>query len=375
MTGNEIVARAAVDAGCRFFAGYPISPSSEIAAHMAKLLPPVGGAFIQMEDEIGMAATIGGSLAGKKSMTATSGPGFSLKQENLGYACMTEVPCVIVNVMRSGPSTGMPTLPSQGDIMQMRWGTHGDHSIIVLCPTFHDEIYSETIRAFNLAEKYRTPVILATDEVLSHMSARIDMPDPSELVLVDRPRPSEEDKKAYKPYDDTYEVPPMADFFQGYHWHVTGLTHDVTGFPTEDSKLAKKLFDRMHRKIQNNLDDILKWEEYEVDDADILIVAMGSVGRSAKQAVVQAREEFGVKVGLFRPLTLWPFPVEQLKKASQGKQAVYVAELNMGQMVLEVERVLHRDVTLIPKYNGEILTASEILDVILKEVPTKEVSM
>lgn len=364
LTGNEIVARAAVAAGCRFFAGYPISPSSEIAAYMAKLLPPVGGAFIQMEDEIAsMAATIGGALAGKKSMTATSGPGFSLKQENLGYACAAEIPCVIVNVMRSGPSTGMPTLPSQGDLMQARWGTHGDHTIIVLTPCFHDEIYTETIRAFNLSEKYRTPVVLMTDEMLSHMSARTDIPDASELVIEDRPRPSETmNKREYLPYDENYEVPPMADFFKGYYWHVTGLTHDQTGFPTEDAVKAKALFDRMEAKIQNNLDDILKWEEFMVDDADVLVVATGSVGRSAKQAVMQAREELGLKVGMFRPLTLWPFPQEQLKKAAQGKSHVVVAEMNMGQMSLEVERLLHRDITLIPKYNGEMLTSEDILD-------------
>lgn len=362
LAGNEIVARAAIAAGCRFFAGYPISPSSEIAAYMAKLLPPVGGAFIQMEDEIAsMAAVIGGSLAGRKVMTATSGPGFSLKQENLGYACAAEIPCVIVNVMRSGPSTGMPTLPSQGEIMQSRWGTHGDHSIIVLTPTYHDEIYMETVRAFNLAEKYRTPVVLMTDEVLSHMSARIDIPDDTDLEIVDRPRPdSTMNKRDYLPYDDTTDVPPMADFFTGYYWHVTGLTHDQTGFPTESPEKAKALFDRMDRKIKNNLDDILRWENFMTEDADVLVVSIGSVGRSAKQAVMHAREK-GIKAGLFRPITLWPFPEQALKDAAKGKSHVVVAEMNMGQMSLEVERILHRDITLIPKYNGEILSAEEIL--------------
>lgn len=373
LTGNEIVARAAIEAGCRFFAGYPISPSSEIAAYMAKLLPPVGGAFIQMEDEIAsMAATIGGSLTGKKSMTATSGPGFSLKQENLGYACMAEIPCVIVNVMRSGPSTGMPTLPSQGDIMQSRWGTHGDHSIIVLTPTYHDEIYTETVRAFNLAEKYRTPVVLMTDEVLSHMSARIDIPEPGTLEIADRPRPALENKRDYLPYDQSYDVPPMADFFDGYYWHVSGLTHDQTGFPTEDRQKAKELFDRMNRKLTDNLDDILRWEEYQVDDADVLIVAVGSVGRSAKEAVMQCREDVGIKVGLFRPKTLWPFPAEPLKKAAHGKSRVIVTEMNMGQMALEVERILHRDVELVPKYNGDMLTADEIVERVRQAAKTAE---
>jgi 2-oxoglutarate ferredoxin oxidoreductase subunit alpha len=367
LSGNEIVSHAAIDAGCRFFAGYPISPSSEIAGAMSGLLPKVGGAFIQMEDEIAsMAATIGGSLTGAKSMTATSGPGFSLKQENLGYACLAEIPCVIVNVMRSGPSTGMPTLPSQGDLMQTRWGTHGDHSIIVLAPAYHNEIYTETVRAFNLAEKYRTPVVLLTDEVLAHMSGPVNFPDPATLEIVDRPRPTG-DKETYKAFDDSVDVPPMADFFSGYRYHVTGLTHDAYGFPTETPAVAQKLLDRLERKIQNNLDDILKWDEYEVDDAEVLIVSFGSAARSAKQAVIQAREEFGVKAGLFRPLTVWPFPAEPLRKAAQGKRKILVAEMNMGQMALEVERVLHRDVTLIPKYNGEMITSDEILTAVTEE--------
>jgi 2-oxoglutarate ferredoxin oxidoreductase subunit alpha len=366
MTGNEIVARAAIDAGCRFFAGYPISPSSEIAAAMSEMLPAVGGAFIQMEDEIAsMAAIIGGALTGAKSMTATSGPGFSLKQENLGYACMTEVPCVVVNVMRTGPSTGMPTLPAQGDFMQARWGTHGDHPIIVLVPTYHDEIYLETVRAFNLSEKYRTPVVLMTDEVLSHMSGRVNIPDPSELDIYERPEVS--DKANYKPFDETVDVPPFLPFFQGARYHVTGLTHDAYGFPTENPKLAQKQMERFERKLKNNLDDILKWEEFMVDDADILIVSVGSAARSAKMAVMQTREELGLKVGLFRPLTLWPFPEEALRQAAKGKHQVVVAEMNQGQMVLEVERILHRDVTLAPKFNGEMITADDIIAKFSKE--------
>ncbi|MGE0200222.1 MAG: 2-oxoacid:acceptor oxidoreductase subunit alpha [Candidatus Melainabacteria bacterium] len=367
LTGNEIVAHAAIAAGCRFYGGYPISPSSEIAGYMSELLPPVGGVFIQMEDEIAsMASVIGASLTGKKVMTATSGPGFSLKQENLGYACLAEIPCVIVNVMRSGPSTGMPTLPSQGDLMQARWGTHGDHQIIVLTPCFHDEIYTETVRAFNLAEKYRTPVVLMTDEVLSHMSARVDIPDADTLELVDRPRPSLANKKEYLPYNAATDVPPMADFFTGHYWHCSGLTHDETGFPTEDKVKAKALMDRIDHKIYSNLDDILKWDEYLLDDAEVLVVATGSMGRSAKEAVNIAREA-GIKAGLFRPLTLWPFPIEPLKRAAEGKCKVVVAEMNMGQMALEVERILHRDITLVPKYDGTMLTADEILAAIQAE--------
>lgn len=372
LTGNQIVARAALDAGCLFYAGYPISPSSEIAAEMARELPKRGGAFIQMEDEIAsMAAIVGGSLTGKKSMTATSGPGFSLKQENLGFACMTEVPCVIVNVMRSGPSTGMPTFPAQGDLMQARWGTHGDHPIIVLVPAFHHEIYTETVRAFNLAEKYRQPVVLMTDEILAQMSSRIEIPDRSEVEVVDRAKPTV-DKKDYKPYDSTQGlVPPLASFFEGYHFHVTGLTHDDTGFPSENTDIAARLMDRLQRKLSENLDDILKWVEYRTDDAEILIVSIGTAGRSAQQAIDEAREKYGLKVGLFRPLTLWPFPEEPLKRVAEGKSRVIVAEMNEGQMSLEVERVLKRSIEKALRPNGLMITPEEILNVLMDNVSTQ----
>jgi 2-oxoglutarate/2-oxoacid ferredoxin oxidoreductase subunit alpha len=361
MTGNEIVARAAVDAGCRFFAGYPISPSSEIAAGMATYLPEVDGAFIQMEDEIAsMAAIVGAALTGKKCMTATSGPGFSLKQENLGYACMAEIPCVIVNVMRSGPSTGMPTLPAQGDFMQTRWGTHGDHPIIVLAPTYHDEVYHETIRAFNLSETYRTPVILLTDEVIAQMNAKVNLPAPGSVPIIDRAKPTVPPSE-YKAFDTAYDIAPLAPFFQGYRFHITGLTHEAAGFPTESPRLAQDALMRLFTKLDAHLDDILKWDEFMVDDADLLIVAIGSAARSAKQAVIQAREEFGAKVGLFRPLTVWPFPEAALKRAAEGKKAVVMAEMNHGQMVYEVERILRRDVALASSINGELITAEQIL--------------
>lgn len=374
LTGNQIVARAALDAGCTFYAGYPISPSSEIAAEMARELPKIGGAFIQMEDEIAsMAAVIGGSLTGKKCLTATSGPGFSLKQENLGFACMTEVPVVVVNVMRSGPSTGMPTFPAQGDLMQAKWGTHGDHPIIVLAPGFHKEIYDETIRAFNLSEKYRQPVILLTDEVLSQMSSRIDLPNKSEITVIDREKPTG-NKKDYKPYDRTRGlVPPLANFFEGYRFHITGLTHDDGGFPTENTDVAEVLFDRLSRKLTENLDDILKWDEYQLDDADTLVVSVGSAGRSAQQAINEARSKFGIKVGMFRPLTLWPFPEEALIKAAQGKSRIIVAEMNEGQMTLEVERILHRPVEKALRSNGLMITPEEILNVIRQHAAVEPV--
>ncbi len=361
LSGNSVVAEAAVDAGCRFFAGYPITPSSEIAAEMSHLMPRIGGVFIQMEDEIAsMGAVIGASLAGVKAMTATSGPGFSLKQENIGFACMAEVPCVIVNVMRGGPSTGLPTLPSQGDVMQARWGTHGDHAIIALAPATLTEVYYETIRAFNLAEQYRTPVVLLLDELLGHMSERVELPDPSQLEIINRVKPDVPPEQ-YLPYaaPDGY-VPPMADFFTGYRYHVTGLTHDVTGFPTENPQISQSLMERLEAKIRANLANILKSEEIEVADAELLVVAYGSVARSARAAVAQARQA-GLKAGLFRPVTLWPFPQEQVASLARRVKGILVPELNMGQIIGEVERVAGTTpVAPLNKANGQPISPGEI---------------
>ncbi len=362
LSGNSVVAEAAVDAGCRFFAGYPITPSSEIAADMSRFMPRVDGVFIQMEDEIAaMGAIIGASLAGAKVLTATSGPGFSLKQETLGFACIAEIPCVIVNVMRTGPSTGLPTLPSQGDIMQARWGTHGDHSIIALVPSTLTEVYWETVRAFNLAERYRTPVILLLDEILGHMSERVEFPDPAELEIVNRTEPDGVPPEEYLPYDANGRlVPPMANFFNGYRYHVTGLTHDATGFPTEDADVAQALIERLEAKIDQNLDDILKYEEYELEDAELVVLAYGSVARSARVAVNQARQA-GLKVGLFRPVTIWPFPREQVAALAQRVQSIIVPELNMGQIVGEVERVAGTTPVIpLNKANGRPITPAEI---------------
>ncbi len=361
LSGNSVVAEAAVDAGCRFFAGYPITPSSEIAADMSHLMPRVGGAFIQMEDEIAsMGAIIGASLTGVKAMTATSGPGFSLKQENLGFAYITEVPCVIINVMRGGPSTGLPTLPSQGDVMQARWGTHGDHSVIALVPSTLTEIYHETVRAFNLSEQYRTPVVLLIDELLGHMSERVELPDPAELEIIDRVKPDTSPEE-YLPYaTNGSQVPPMADFFTGYRYHVTGLTHDATGFPTEDPKISQDLIERLEAKIKDNLDDILKNEESDLADAEIAIVAYGSVARSAQVAIAQARE-MGLKAGLFRPVTLWPFPQEQVADLAKRVKGILVPEMNMGQIVGEVERVAgSTPVMPLNKANGQPISPDEI---------------
>lgn len=361
MSGNAVIAEAAIAAGCRFFAGYPITPSSEIAAVMAEELPKAGGVFIQMEDEIAaMGAIIGASLGGAKALTATSGPGFSLKQENLGFACMSEVPCVVVNVMRGGPSTGLPTLPAQGDVMQARWGTHGDHPIIVLYPAGLTEMYWQTVRAFNLAEKYRTPVILLSDELLGHMSERVEIPDPGELTIVDRRKP-EVTPDQYLPYGVKKElVPPMANFFEGYRYHVTGLTHDETGFPTEDPDLAEAQLQRLMLKVSANADDIMEWEEDGLADADVAIFAYGAAARSARAAIADLRAA-GVKAGLFRPITIWPFPEAALVRAVSHTRALFVVEMNMGQMIREVERGL-KDVPIvgIHKASGQPIDPDEI---------------
>jgi len=287
LQGNEACVEGAFAAGIDFYAGYPITPSTEIAELLAEGLPKRGGAFIQMEDEIAsMAAVIGASLTGAKSMTATSGPGFSLKQENLGYAMYTEVPCVVVNVQRGGPSTGLPTSPAQGDVMQARWGTHGDHPVIALCPSSVQETFWLTVRAFNLAEKYRTAVILLMDEVVGHMRERIEIPETVE-GLITRKQPKV-GREAYRPYQaDADLIPPMASFGTGYRYHVTGLAHDETGFPTSDTEQAGILIDRLHQKIEQNLDDIVQIETLMMEDAEIAVVAYGCTARSAARAVSQ----------------------------------------------------------------------------------------
>lgn len=363
MQGNEACLHGALDAGMRFFAGYPITPSTEIAELAAEYLPKLGGKFIQMEDEIAsMAAIIGASLAGLKSMTATSGPGFSLKQENLGYASMTEVPCVVVNVQRGGPSTGLPTSPAQGEIMQSRWGTHGDHPIIVLTPSTVREAYDFTIKSFNLSEKYRVPVILLMDEVVAHMREKIVIPDKDDLKIVNRKKPQKSLEK-YRPYEVTEDlIPPMANFGEGYRYHVTGLTHDETGFPSNKANNAEKLIKRLIDKIEIHKKDIIDYDEYETEDAEIIIVAYGSVARSAKSAIKEARSK-GKKVGLFRPITIWPFPEERLMELGKKAKRILVTEMNMGQLVLEVERIVKNDAQIhfLGKANGEIITPDEIL--------------
>ncbi|MBO8169276.1 MAG: 2-oxoacid:acceptor oxidoreductase subunit alpha [Thermoanaerobacteraceae bacterium] len=363
MQGNEACAEGALAAGARFFAGYPITPSTEIAEILAEKLPQVGGKFIQMEDEIGgMAAVIGASLAGLKSLTATSGPGFSLKQENIGFAAMAEIPCVIVNVQRGGPSTGVPTAPAQGDVMQARWGTHGDHPVIALAPVSVKETYELTIKAFNFAEKFRVPVILLLDEIIGHMRERVQLPSPSEIEVIDRKKPTVGPDKYYPYQDDGTGVPPMANFGDGYRYHVTGLVHDETGFPSNKPEMVKKVLDRLHNKLAKHAHEIIMVEESNLEDAEIMIFAYGSVARSANRAIRNLREQ-GVKVGLFRPKTIWPFPGEQLRKHLDNVKTIVVPELNMGQLVGEVERAAAGTVSVIPlnRYDGELITPAEIV--------------
>ncbi|HBK85712.1 MAG TPA: 2-oxoacid:acceptor oxidoreductase subunit alpha [Firmicutes bacterium] len=368
LQGNEACVEGALAAGVKFFAGYPITPSTEIAELLAERLPLVGGRFMQMEDEIAsMAAVIGASLTGTKAMTATSGPGFSLKQENLGFAIFTEIPCVVVNVMRGGPSTGLPTSPAQGDVMQARWGTHGDHPVIAVYPASVPEAYELTIKAFNLSEKYRTPVILLMDEVVGHMREKVELPDVPQIPIEERPRPTVS-KENYLPYDNNQgDVPPLANFGDGYHFHVTGLTHDQTGFPTSAPAKAKVLYERLHRKIENNLDDILMWETKDMEDAEIGVLAYGSTARSAARAVSLAREQ-GIKAGLMRPITIWPFPEKLITQYASQLKSLVVAEMNLGQYVNEVERAAQGQVPIkrVLQANGELIRPDTILQAIME---------
>jgi 2-oxoglutarate ferredoxin oxidoreductase subunit alpha len=361
MAGNIACAEGALAAGLEFFAGYPITPSSEIAEHLSRELPKRGGTFIQMEDEIAsMAAVVGASIAGARAMTATSGPGFSLKQEVLGYACITETPVVVVNVMRGGPSTGMPTSPSQGDVMQARWGTHGDHSIIVLAPSTVEEIFDETIRAFDLTERFRIPVVLLLDEIIGHMEEKLVVP--GRVEIHGRPKPVA-DPGSFRPFEPVEtDVPPMAGFGEGYRFHVTGLTHDPTGFPTGRPEQIAPFLERLQRKLTRYQDEIIKVAQEQMEDAEYMIFAYGSTARSARGAVRMAREQ-GLKVGLLQPLTLWPFPDQAIENRLSQLKGILVPELNQGMMIREVQRVVSRDIPVRHKgrVDGEPITPEEIL--------------
>lgn len=369
LQGNEAAAHGALYAGCKFFAGYPITPSTEVAEVMSAELPKVGGKFIQMEDEIGaMAALLGGSLAGFKALTSTSGPGLSLKQELIGYGCIAEIPCVVFNVMRGGPSTGMPTGPSQSDVMCARWGTHGDHATIALMPASVQECYDMTAQAFNLAEKYRMPVHVLPDEIIAHMRERIEFREPGEIEIIDRTAPSVPPAE-YKPYDTTFgDVPPLAAFGSGYKFHVTGLNKLPDGFPTTKAEYVQAEEERQVRKVMADIDNIVDVEEYMMDDAEICVVAYGSTSRSARYAVNEAREK-GIKAGLFRLKTFWPFPDKQVKAIAEKVKGFIVPEMNLGMCSIEVERCAQGKAQIlgINRVDGEPINPEQILEM-MKEV-------
>ncbi len=361
LSGNHACALGAIAAGCRFFAGYPITPSSEVAERLSRLLPQADGVFVQMEDEIAsMAAVIGASMGGVKAMTATSGPGFSLKQENLGYAAGAEIPCVIVNVMRGGPSTGMPTRPAQSEIMQSRWGSHGDYPIIVLAPASVREIYEQTIRAFDLAETYRTPVILLYDQSVAQLTETVRLRAAKDVAPVERKWASGP-PESFLPYAAGADgIPAMARPGSGYRVHTTGLNHSENGFPTQNPEIVARNQTRLLTKLDRHRDRIDACELLECKDADVLVAAIGISARSAARVVGEARAK-GVKAGLFRPITLWPFPAAQLRAAAAKAKAVLVPEMNAGQLALEVERVLGgKRVERLCRYDGEPIAPAEI---------------
>ena len=372
MQGNEACAEAAIAAGVNFFAGYPITPSTEIAETMAKLLPKTGGKFIQMEDEIAsMGAILGASLAGCKVMDATSGPGFSLKQELIGYAACAEIPCVLVDVQRVGPSTGQPTAPSQGDVMQVRWGTHGDHPVIALSPWSVRETFDATVMAVNYAERFRTPIMLLMDEMVGHLREKVELPDKVEIYP--RRKPTKTRAEGYQPFAPEADlVPNVADFGEGYHIHVTGLIHDETGFPVGSPKVTEDSIRRLHEKIERAGEEIIHTESYFMDDAEYAVVSFGGTARTAYEAVREARES-GKKVGLVRLLTIWPFADTVIAELAAKVKGIVVAELNYGQIVHEVRRAANGacPVSLCGKYNMRAFEPGEILasiDELVKEV-------
>lgn len=364
ITGNEAIAEGCISAGCQFFGGYPITPSSEIAERMARRLPQVGGTFIQMEDEIAsMAVLLGASWTGKKSMTATSGPGISLMMENIGLGAMTETPFVIINVQRGGPSTGLPTLVGQQDVMQARWGSHGDYEVIALAPNSIQEAYDLSIECFNLAEEYRCPVIMLTDESICHMAEKLVIPPKSKIKLKYRKKPKVSPKKylSFKPDADL--IPPMAVAGEGYKVFVSGLTHDEKGYPEINAEAQQKLVKRLCDKILLNEEKIRRTESYLVDDAKILVVSYGITSRSAKGAVNLARKK-GIKAGLLRLITIWPFPAKLIESLGSKVDAIVVAEINNGQIIKEVREAIRRHIPIVlsSKLGGTVPTPKEILE-------------
>ena len=366
MNGDIACAEGGISAGCRFFAGYPITPATEVAERMAARLPEVGGTFIQMEDELGsMAAILGASWAGVKSMTSTSGPGFSLMMENLGLGIMLETPCVVANIQRAGPSTGLPTLTGQGDMMQARWGSHGPYSIIALSPSSPQECYYLTIKAFNLSEQYRLPVLVMADEIVGHMSEKVVIPPPEDIPLTPRRQPTTPPGE-YVPFQpDEDLVPPMANAGDGYRFHVTGLTHDERGYPVMTAEAQDKLVRRLIDKIEVNKADIIEIEEDGTEDADVIVCSYGISARVSQYAVELARGE-GIKVGMLRLITVWPFPEERIRQLASQSKTFIVPEINSGQIVLEVERCAggNAETLLLPHLGGSAHRPETILEAI-----------
>lgn len=367
LQGNEVCAQAAMYAGLEFFAGYPITPSTEIAEILSGLLPKNGKKFIQMEDEIAsLCAVIGASLTGLKSMTATSGPGFSLMQEALGFAIMTEIPCVIINVQRGGPSTGLPTNPSQGDVMQARWGTHGDHSIITLTASTHQDLFEMTVEAFNFAEIYRTPVILLLDEVIGHMREKLTIPGPDEIERFDRLLTSVPQGIDYHPYFPREDGRlPMSSFGGVHRYNVTGLVHDMWGFPSNKPDAANTLIHHLVHKIENRKDSIVRHKEYYLEDAETILISYGSAARSALH-ITENRRSVGVKIGMIELNTLWPFPSELIFEKCRNATYIVVVEMNMGQVVKEVRQsVAHPErVYLANRVDGQMITPTNIKELL-----------
>jgi 2-oxoglutarate ferredoxin oxidoreductase subunit alpha len=361
--GNEACVEGALYAGIDFFAGYPITPSTEIAEHLSRRLPENGGKFIQMEDEIAsMCAIIGASLTGKKVMTATSGPGFSLKQEAIGYACMTEIPCVIANVQRGGPSTGNPTHVSQGDINQARWGTHGDHSIIALTASNHQDVFAMTVDAFNMAETYRTPVVLLFDEAIGHMREKLVIPEKGELEIVDRLRTSLGKGVDYHPYLPREDGRlPMSDFGAEHRYNVTGLFHDMWGFPSNNPKIVNELLRHLVDKIDNNVDTITRYKEHYMEGAEYVLVSYGSSARSAIH-LAKSRRAKGEKIGVLELQSIWPFPTELVREKCCDAKVVLVVEMNLGQVMAQVKAAVKKPnrVFLANRIDGQLITPSDI---------------
>jgi 2-oxoglutarate ferredoxin oxidoreductase subunit alpha len=365
--GNEAIAEAALYAGLRFYAGYPITPSTEIAEILSGRLPEAGGMFIQMEDEIASLCTIiGASLTGLKAMTATSGPGFSLMQEAIGYAVMAEVPLVIVNVQRGGPSTGLPTAVAQGDVNQARWGTHGDHAIVTLTASNLQDVFLMTVEAFNMAETFRTPVILLFDEVVGHMREKVVIPGPDEIEIIERLHTSVPEGTNFHPYLRREDGRlPMSDFGGVHRYNVTGLVHDMWGFPSTDPTIAYDLIHHLVDKLEHRADSIARYREYFVEDAEVLLISYGSSARSALQMVVDRRKRGG-KLGLLELQSLWPFPAETVREKCEGRTHVLVVEMNMGQICQQVKKVVSRPerVFLANRFDGVFISPADILRVL-----------